>query len=170
MSMARSLNRKKKNKKNKNKNKNKAPAEPEELTEELTEENLMAIALEMIQNLAYFDCIHTGMEKACCQKGEEFFGMFSEHDKTFLDGWEEATEAFDYLPNGEIPPAPLYVYFPSSGVSARPGQVVFTENVRGALRSSSPFSHVHFFLLCRFRWPILPCPTGRRTPTRSTPT
>ncbi len=105
--------------------------EEEEPTLEVTgpsEEEVMALAVEMLQNLAYFDCLHEGLEHACCAKGEEFFETFGDHAEGFLAGWEDADAALQYLPDGEIPP-PLLVYFPSSGVSARPGQVVFTENV-----------------------------------------
>ena len=100
--------------------------EPEGLPELSDEEK--AAVMEAIRSVAYFECVHESVESACEAKGEEIMQGMCDKEEDFLSGWNLSVEALDNL-GGEIP-NPLLVYFPESGLAAKPGQVVFTENVR----------------------------------------
>ena len=134
--MNRQKKNKKKSKKNKKKNKkNKKNKKQNKSGEEMEEGMSMdEMVLEAVQNMAYFGCVHDGMEKACNAKVNKFTKMMMEKMEENCDTREEFEAKWaevGLLDEGrlaEVPPRRAMVSF-DSGVDIQTGQRLLTEQV-----------------------------------------
>ena len=132
------MNRQKKNKKKskKNKKKNKKNKKKNKSGEQMEEEEMSMdeMVLEAVQNMAYFGCVHDGMEKACNAKVDKFTKMMMEKMEENCDTREEFVAKWaevGLLDEGrlaEVPPRRAMVSF-DSGVDIQTGQRLLTEQV-----------------------------------------
>ena len=114
----------KKNKKKKGGKKSKKTSAEEEDPEAMLDEMVLAA----VQNMAYFGCVHAGMEKACKAKIGKFLKKLdmcpTEVDEEL---WAEVG-LLDEDRLDAVPPRKALVLF-DSGVTIKTGQELITENV-----------------------------------------